>query len=159
MKKILSLFLAFLFTVGGVSMAYAEDSSAKLYGTYGDGMLFQQNKDAVFAGTASAGAKITVEMYSAAGELVANGNSTALPDGTFTVSFTAPAGGYEEYKVILKNNSVEFAQLDNVVFGELWLASGQSNMQYPLAQAKGGADMFKNSQKLSKWLRVLHMPI
>ena len=159
MKKILSLFLAFLFAVGGVSIAYAEETDAKLYGTYGDGMLFQQNKDAVFAGTALAGAQITVEMYSAAGELIASGNSTALPDGTFTVSFTAPSGGYEEYKVILKNNSVEFAKLDNVVFGELWLASGQSNMQYPLAQAKGGADMFKNSQKLSKWLRVLHMPI
>ena len=72
MKKILSLFLAFLFAVGGLSVAYAENSSAKLYGTYGDSMLFQQNKDAVFAGTASAGAKITVEMYNAAGELVAS---------------------------------------------------------------------------------------
>ena len=140
-------------------MAYAENSSAKLYGTYGDNMLFQQNKDAVFAGTAAAGAQISAELYNAAGELVASGNSTALADGTFAVSFLAPAGGYEEYKVILKENSVRFAQLDNVVFGELWLASGQSNMQYPLAQAKGGADMFKNSQKLSKWLRVLHMPI
>ena len=30
-------------------MAYAEETDAKLYGTYGDGMLFQQNKDAVFA--------------------------------------------------------------------------------------------------------------
>ena len=27
-------------------MAYAENLSAKLYGTYGNGMLFQQNKDA-----------------------------------------------------------------------------------------------------------------
>jgi sialate O-acetylesterase len=121
-------------------------------------MLFQQNKDAVFAGTASAGAEISAELYNAAGELVASGNSTALADGTFAVSFLAPAGGYEEYKVILKENSSEFAQLENVVFGELWLASGQSNMQYPLAQAKGGADSFKNGEKLSKWIRVLLMP-
>ncbi len=49
MKKALSLFLAFLFAVGGVSMAYAEETDAKLYGTYGDGMLFQQNKDAVIS--------------------------------------------------------------------------------------------------------------
>lgn len=46
MRKTLSLFLAFLFVVGGVSIAYAGNSSAKLYGIYGDGMLFQQNKDA-----------------------------------------------------------------------------------------------------------------
>ena len=81
MKKVLSLFLAFLFVIGGISMAYAENSSAKLYGTYGDNMLFQQNKDAVFAGTAAAGAQISAELYNAAGELVASGNSTALADG------------------------------------------------------------------------------
>jgi len=159
LKKILSVILSFLFAICGMSMAYAKETAAKLYATYGDGMLFQQNKEAVFAGTASAGAKVTAQMYNAADELVASGSSSVLPDGTFTVSFRAPAGSYEEYKVILKENSAEFAQLDNVVFGELWLASGQSNMQYPLSQAKGGADMFKNSQKLSKWLRVLHMPV
>ena len=31
-------------------------------------------------------------------------------------------------------------------------------MQYPLSQAKGGADSFKNGEKLSKWIRVLLMP-
>lgn len=158
MKKIFSVLLAFLMVIGGVSMAYAEDSSAKLYGVYGDNMLFQQNKDAVFAGTAESGAQITAELYNSAGELAASGTATASANGEFAVSFLAPAGGYEEYKVILKENSVQFAELKNVVFGELWLASGQSNMQYPLGQAKGGADMFKNSQKLSKWLRVLLVP-
>ena len=39
MKKILSLFLAFLFAVSGISIAYAEKTDAKLYATYGDGML------------------------------------------------------------------------------------------------------------------------
>jgi hypothetical protein len=60
--------------------------------------------------------------------------------------------------VILKENSAEFVRLENVVFGELWLASGQRNMQYPLAQDKDGAVMFLNSEKLSKWLRVLLVP-
>ena len=158
MKKVLSLFLAFLLVIGGLSIAYAENSSAKLYGTYGNDMLFQQNKDAVFAGTAIPGAEISAELYNATGELAASGNSIALADGTFEVSFSAPAGGYEEYKVILKENGTVFAQLEGVVFGELWLASGQSNMQYPLSQAKGGAEMFVNGEKLSKWLRVLLVP-
>lgn len=157
MKKALSIFLAFLLAIGSVSIAYAENSSAKLYGTYGNDMLFQQNKDAVFAGAATSGAEITAELYNAAGELVASGKSVAS-DGTFTVSFLAPAGGYDEYNVILKENGTVFAQLENVVFGELWVASGQSNMQYPLSQAKGGAEMFVNGEKLSKWLRVLLVP-
>ncbi len=157
MKKIISVILAVLMIVGGVSVAYAQSSSAKLYGTYGDNMLFQQNKDAIFAGTATSGAEISAELFDASGELVASGKS-AESGGTFAVSFLAPAGGYDEYKVILKENGIVFAELKNVVFGELWLASGQSNMQYPLSQAKGGADMFRNGEKLSKWLRVLHMP-
>ena len=157
MRKIISVVLAFLMIIGGVSVAYAQSSSAKLYGTYGDDMLFQQNKEAVFAGTATSGAEITAELYNPSSELVASGKSTAS-EGTFAVSFLAPAGGYDEYKVILKENGIVFAQLENVVFGELWIASGQSNMQYPLSQAKGGADMFRNGEKLSKWIRVLLMP-
>ncbi len=158
MKKIMAVLLSFSMVIGGACIAHAENPSARLYGSYGDNMLFQQNKDAIFAGAAAPNAEITAELYNAAGQLTASGKSTAAADGTFTVSFIAPAGGYEEYKVILKENSAQFAVLNNVVFGELWLASGQSNMQYPLAQAKGGADMFKNSQKLSKWLRVLLVP-
>lgn len=158
MKKLISVILSVIILSGCVLMSDAADISAKLYGTYGDGMLFQQNKDAVFAGVAVPGAKISAELYEKSGKLVAGGESTASADGTFEVSFVAPEGSYNEYDVILKENSAEFVRLENVVFGELWLASGQSNMQYPLAQDKDGAVMFLNSEKLSKWLRVLLVP-
>ncbi len=158
MKKIISVILAVMMISGCMLTANAANSTAKLYGTYGDGMLFQQNKAAVFAGVAPSGAKISAELYDESGNLVAGGESTASAEGTFEVSFTAPQGSYNEYKVIFKENGAEFDSLENVVFGELWLASGQSNMQYPLAQDKDGADMFLNSEKLSKWLRVLLVP-
>ena len=158
MKKIISVILALVMISGCVIMVNAADTSASLYSTYGDGMLFQQKKDAVFAGVAPSGAKISAELYDENENLVASGESTALADGAFEVSFTAPKGGYEEYTVILKENSVEFDKLENIVFGELWLASGQSNMQYPLSQDKQGMQMFEKSEKLSKWLRVLLVP-
>lgn len=158
MKKIISLFLAAVMCFGFISVASAESISASLYNIYGDGMLFEQNKPAVFAGTANEGSEITAELYTADGTLFAKGSSAAKADGTFAVSFLSPSGGYEEYTVILKENSAEFAKLSNVVFGELWLSSGQSNMQYPLAQSRTGREMFANGQKLSKWLRVLLVP-
>lgn len=157
-KRIISLFLAAMMTAGCVTAASAESVSAKLYNVYGSGMLFAQNKEAVFAGTANAGALITAELFGAAGELIISGESAVKADGTFNVSFMAPSGGYDEYTVILKENSKEFARLENVVFGELWLASGQSNMQYPLVQSRTGREMYANQQKLSKWLRVLLVP-
>lgn len=157
-KRIISLFLAAMMTVGCVTAASAENVSAKLYNVYGDGMLLEQNKEAVFAGTAKVNAKITAELYNEAETLVASGEAAVNSDGTFTVSFDAPSGGYDEYTVVLKENSAEFARLKNIVFGELWLASGQSNMQYPLSQSRTGREMFTNRQKLSKWLRVLLVP-
>ncbi|MBR4859220.1 MAG: hypothetical protein IKU08_08555 [Clostridia bacterium] len=158
MKKIISIILAVIMISGCALISDAADTSAKLYGTYGDGMLFQQNKDAVFAGIAPSGAVISAELYGKDGNIVASGESTASADGTFEVSFAAPEGGYNEYIVILKENSAEFERLENIVFGELWLSSGQSNMQYPLSQDKDGAEMFSDSEKLSKWLRVLLVP-
>lgn len=159
MKKIISLILVVVLCLGFTMSTCAEAPEASLYeNIYGDGMLFEQNKQAVFAGVARAGAQITAELYSADGVLCAEGSSVADSDGNFEVSFLSPSGGYEEYTVILKADSYEFSRLKNVVFGELWLSGGQSNMQYPLAQSRTGREMFANQEKLSKWLRVLLVP-
>lgn len=159
MKKIISLILVAALCLGFALNVHAEDPQASLYANiYGDGMLFEQNKHAVFAGEAKSGTAITAELYSADGALCAQGSSVADSDGKFKVSFLSPSGGYEEYTVILKAASSEFARLERVVFGELWLSSGQSNMQYPLAQSRTGREMFAKQEKLSKWLRVLLVP-
>ncbi len=157
-KKIIAVLLVLSMAFAFVPAVFAEEATAKLYTFFGDGMLFRQNQEAVFTGTASSGSRITAELYNAENSLVARGESTAGSDGTFAVAFNAPAGGYDEYTVVLKCNESEFSRLQNVVFGELWIANGQSNMQYPLAQAKRGREMFARQEKLSKWLRVLLVP-
>ena len=157
-KKILAALLCASLLLCGIPAVAAQGGTAALYNIYGNGMLFEQNKDAVFAGTADAGAAITVSLYNSASELTASGSCIAEKDGTFAVSFKAPAGGYEEYTAILCEGDSQFAKLEKIVFGELWLASGQSNMMYPLAQDKTMAPMFKEGKKLSEWLRVLIEP-
>ncbi len=157
-KKIIAVLLVLSMICAFAPSVFADETTAKLYTFFGDGMLFKQNEEAVITGTAEAGSKITAELYNAENVLVASGETDALPDGTFAVSFMSPAGGYDEYTVLLKCNNAEFEKLENVVFGELWIANGQSNMQYPLSQAKRGRDMFANQQKLSENLRVLLVP-
>ncbi len=158
MKKIFALILCLTLTLCCLPTAFAADSTAKLYAFYDDNMLFAQNKEAVFAGTATAGAEITAELFDKDENLCANGKGIAAGDGTFTVSFTSPEGSYNEYTVVLKENSAVFATLTGVVFGELWLAGGQSNMMYPLSQAKHAKQQFENGEKLNKWVRALHVP-
>lgn len=158
MKKILSVLLVICMCCSVVLIVGASDADAKVYNVYGDGMLFKQNEDAVLAGTAVAGSIISAELYNAENILVASGTSITGSDGIFSVSFDAPAGGYEKYSVVLKADGTHFETIENVVFGELWIASGQSNMQYPLAQEKLGSVMYENREKLSEWLRVLLVP-
>ena len=56
---------------------------------------------------------------------------------------------------MLRCNGVEFDRLQRVVFGELWLAGGQSNMMYPLSQALSSREDFANGVKKSKWIRAM----
>ena len=159
LKKIVSIILSVsLFSGMGIWSFATQSKTARLYSVYGDGMLFEQNEEAVFSGIAAAGSKITAQLFDSDNALIAQGTSTTSTDGVFTVCFDAPAGSFEEYSVVLTENSAEFAKLNNVVFGELWLASGQSNMMYPLAQSRTGIEMHKNGETFSKWLRVLLEP-
>lgn len=157
MKKILCICLVILLAVSCMPFAVAQ-SSTRLYTVYGDGMLFQQNKEAVFAGEGTPASVIVAALFDAENELVTQGAGVVNSDGTFSVSFTAPSGSFDEYTVVLMQDGNIFDSLENVVFGELWLAAGQSNMQYPLGQAKHGMDMMANGQTSSKWLRVLLVP-
>lgn len=158
MKKSISVLLALVLTFCCMPFAVAEASQTRLYNVYADGMLFQQNKDAVLAGVADSGSVIGATLTDDCGNIIAQSESTATSDGTFSVSFIAPEGSYDEYTITLSENGNTFDVLENVVFGELWLASGQSNMQYPLLQAKGGYEDWLSGKKLSKWLRVLIVP-
>lgn len=156
-KKFLALSIAMIMTAGCIPLASANVTEAKLYNIYGNDMLFQQNKPAVISGTSPSGSSITAELFDASGKLIASGSSTAA-DGVFSVSFDSPSGSYDEYSVSLKCNGNEFATLKGVVFGELWIASGQSNMMYPLSQDSEGSKMFAQSKPLSRNIRVLLIP-
>ncbi len=116
MKKIFCIILTAILALSCMPFATAQDVQTRLYTTYGDGMLFQQNTDAILSGEAESGSVITATLMNADNEIVASGESAAKADGTFTVSFTAPSGGYDEYTVVLMQNGKAFDSLENVFF-------------------------------------------
>ncbi|MBQ7100915.1 MAG: hypothetical protein IJN81_04730 [Clostridia bacterium] len=154
-KKFIALFLGICILLTCTVPVLASQAQAELLKIYGDDMLFEQEKDAVFAGKAPVGSTVTAELFAADGSLAASAETVTDEKGEFTVSFAAPKGSFEEYTVILKCNGTEFDTLNRVVFGELWLASGQSNMQYPLSQALSAIEDFENGAKQSKWIRAM----
>ncbi len=160
MKKIIALFLvAVLVIIGNITVLAADSpNNAALYSYYSDNMLFKQNDDAVFAGTAVPGTKITCTLLNSNNTQIAYSEAIAAADGTFSLSFTAPAGSFEEYTAILTADGKTFASLKDIVFGELWLAGGQSNMQMSLMGSKSGYQMAVENKRGSDSLRFFYIP-
>ncbi|MDE6270213.1 MAG: sialate O-acetylesterase, partial [Muribaculaceae bacterium] len=93
----------------------------------GDNMVLQQQTDARLWGTADPGSTVTATTSW-------NGKSytgTADADGRWTIAVATPDASYTPYEITLSDGSDDVT-LKNILIGEVWLASGQSNMQMPL---------------------------
>ena len=104
---------------------------------FGDGMVLQRDKPNAIWGWSKPGDSVRVEI----GE-----NSTAATagvDGKWLARVQPPAvGGPYTVKIASAQQTVE---LKDVLVGDVWLCSGQSNMQFGLGQARGGAEEIKNA--------------
>ncbi len=93
----------------------------KLPQTYGDGMVMQRGQNFSIHGIANTGERVTVDFLSQRRTVQAGS------DGRWEVPFAAqPAGGPYELKVAAKSGK---CILRDIWFGEVWLCSGQSNME------------------------------
>ncbi len=114
MHKILFLFILSLcsfFAVANVRMP-------KLFS---DGMVLQRNKPIAIYGWATAGEKVTVLLKKQ--KIIA----TTDRDGRWKVILNAePAGG--PYQLTIKAKNI--LTINDVLIGEVWLCSGQSNMEF-----------------------------
>jgi sialate O-acetylesterase len=97
-------------------------ADVKLHGLFTDHMVLQRGMAVPIWGWADDGERVTVEFR---GKKV----STTAKGGTWKVKLSKlKAGGPDELKVT-GNNSIT---LHDVLVGEVWIASGQSNMEWPM---------------------------
>ncbi len=121
--------LAVLFvTLIGSSYAMAD---VKLNVIFTDNMVLQRGKGTPIFGTAAAGEKVTVKV--AGKEAVA----TAGADGKWVARLDLPDAGGPHELVVAGDPAIKLA---NVMIGEVWMCSGQSNMQFGLKDAIGGPE-------------------
>jgi sialate O-acetylesterase len=90
-------------------------------------MVLQQDSNARIWGKASAGAQITVTP-SWDGKAY---RCKADSDGKWEAEIKTPKGSYKAYDVIVKGDGAT-VKIKDVLVGEVWLASGQSNMEMPM---------------------------
>ncbi len=113
--------LGFLLLLGAHACA-----DIKLPSILGDHMVLQQQTDAALWGWADPGESVEASFLGTSASAVAG------PDGRWSLNLSTPkAGANGDLKLRGKNTIT----LKDVLVGEVWLASGQSNMEWPLAKA------------------------
>ncbi|SOD97306.1 sialate O-acetylesterase [Spirosoma fluviale] len=102
-------------------------ADVRLPNVFGSHMVLQRRKPVPVWGWADAGEKVTVTLASQ------TKTTKAGKDGKWRISLDPmEAGGPYQLLVKGKKNTVTF---DDVLAGEVWICSGQSNMEWPLAAA------------------------
>lgn len=158
MKKFLSVLLVLCMLLSvPVMSASAQNTGAALLQIYGNNMLFACNKPIKIAGTAAPGTEISAMIILGGDAVMRQGLATAASDGTFEVAMDGIEGGYANYEIKVYANGELFADLTGVVFGALWLASGQSNMQYGLSMTYEGFEISKDGGT-EEYIRALEVP-
>lgn len=91
---------------------------------FSDGMVLQQNENAAIWGTDNA--NVTVSLSASWGEEISTRSDNS---GKWKTTINTPSAGGP---YTLNITGSEDVKLDNILIGEVWICSGQSNMEMPV---------------------------
>jgi sialate O-acetylesterase len=124
MKKINILFIALCM----FSIAKADVVMPRIFS---DNMVLQRNKPIPVWGWAKRNETVVIQFNKQKKTIKADEN------GNWTVNLSHEAAGGPYSLSIKGNNSIKFS---NVLVGEVWICSGQSNMEWPLQSANNAEE-------------------
>lgn len=128
-------------------------ASITLPALFSNGVVLQQNTDVSVWGWADAGKTISItpswsgETYTVAAD----------KNGNWKTKIATPAGGSSSYSIVFSDGENPVQTLSDVFIGEVWICSGQSNMDLSVGQAENSAEEIKDADyPLIKIFRVPH---
>jgi sialate O-acetylesterase len=144
---------AFAFAVLLAAYPISGNCEIKMPAIVSSHMVLQREKPIHIWGTAAPGETVKVEFHGASRETVGD----ALGNWSVFLSPEAAGGPYQ-----LSVSGTNKIVLEDVLVGDVWFASGQSNMEMPV-RGFGGATPVKNSaneiaQAGHPQIRLLHIP-
>ena len=107
-------------------LARAAGTSLELPLLFSDGAVLQRDRPLPVWGQAEPGAQVTVALDGRSAQAMAGA------DGRWSLQLPAHAAG-GPYELVVRAGTQE-QRVRDVLVGEVWLASGQSNMEWPVAQ-------------------------
>lgn len=125
---------------------------------FANGAIYQQNKPLTIWGEGPVGTKLRAELYTASGSTpISNDEMTIGEDFQWLLSLDGQKGGYSAYTVKLYVNDALRATVTDVLFGEVWLASGQSNMEMILGNTYEGKELMEAAE--DEYLRIFNQVV
>lgn len=109
-----------------VFAAFAADARISLPAVISDNMVLQQQDDVRLWGEAAPGENVRV-MASWADAPVA---VKAGADGHWECTVSTPEASFDRHQIVFKGKNT--VTVDNVLIGEVWMCTGQSNMVFPV---------------------------
>ncbi len=136
-----------LFLLSTPTLLFAELSLPHFFS---DGMVLQRERQAAIWGKATAGAEVTVSFKGR------SARTTATPDGRWRTQIDTGAADATG-AVLTISAGAEKREIRDVLVGEVWFASGQSNMYYTMNRTPEYADLIATSNLPA--LRMFNAPL
>lgn len=152
----LSNFLPALIICG---CAFNSEAKLTLPHVFTDNMVIQADTIAQIWGKATPNADVNI-----VGSWGIDINTKAGADGRWKTGISTPAPSFNPVTITITDLAdKDVKTLNNVLPGEVWIASGQSNMEMPLRgfwhqPVEGAGDEIMFSQKNGKGIRFLNVP-
>ena len=128
-----TVFFVALVCVAGLILATPTMAAPRLPGFFTDNMVLQREMAVPVWGWANPGELVTVAF---GGQTT---STTTDADGKWTLKLAAMSASAAGHELRVSSPGSKPVSLKNVVVGEVWLCSGQSNMEWTLGQAKNAA--------------------
>lgn len=154
MKKLLMAAIA-------LSAALLSYAKVWLNPMIGDNMVVQQSSQARLWGKATPGSTVVVSPSWSTETVTANTDK----DGNWNTAVPTPEGSFKQQSITFTDNADgSSVEITNVLVGEVWLASGQSNMQMPLkgyepCPVNGGYDEVATAGRRANSIRFITVPL
>ncbi|NOR75417.1 MAG: 9-O-acetylesterase [Draconibacterium sp.] len=133
-NPILLISLLYLFTILACQNSSPPAQNISLTPLFTNNMVLQQKQDIPIWGKADAGGEVTISLNNQQKKVIVD------DDGNWNVSLSPiSAGG--PYKLLISGEETD--TIDNVMVGEVWICSGQSNMEMAVEAEWGKIDNSK----------------
>ena len=122
--------------VSGLLAFWTASAEVTVNGLFSDHMVLQRGKPIAVFGTADSGEAVTVRLNNR------EAKTKTGKDGRFLVMLPAmQAGGPYTMEIAGEDNTIV---INDVMLGEVWLCSGQSNMEWTMRNNTDGEELLKH---------------